>query len=88
MPLAPGVEGPDAWKPKLADAPGARLLAHEGAFAVQRAPPVVTVALQALTRLTPDGMSQATAQSVQAAAPVFLTVTFAVNPPCQELATW
>lgn len=86
-PLAPGEEGPDAWKPKLADAPGARLVAHEGALAVQRVPSAVTVALQPLTRLTPDGMSQVTVQFCRAVAPVFLTVTFAVNPPCHELVT-
>ena len=46
------------------------------------------VELQALVRVTPDGMVQVTVQLFQVAVPVFRTVTLDVKPPCQTLATW
>jgi hypothetical protein len=82
------VEVPLAWKPKLAEAPAARVAAQLGALMVHRVPLVVMVAFHAFTRLVPDGTVQPTVQLFHAEAPVFFTVTLVVKPPCQELAIW
>jgi hypothetical protein len=88
MSAGPGVDGPLAWKPKVADAPGVRLVDQLGALIVQVVPDGVMVELQALVRVTPDGMVQVTVQLFQVVVPVFRTVTLVVKPPCQALGTW
>jgi hypothetical protein len=87
MALGLGVDGPLAWKPKVAEVPGARSAAQLGALMVHWLPLVVMVELQALASVTPDGTVQVTVQLCQAAVPVLATVTFALKPPDQELAT-
>jgi hypothetical protein len=86
IPLGPGVDEPLAWKPKLAVAPGARSGAQVGAVMVQALPLVVMVELQALVSVTPDGTVHLIVQLCQVLAVLLVTVTFALNPPGQELA--
>lgn len=84
-----GSDGPFAWNPNDVDAPGANPEPlQDGADAVTADPLWVIVALHALTRLSPLGHVQCTDQDPTEAVPVFLTVTVAVNPPCQLLSTW
>ena len=86
IPLGPGVDEPLAWKPKLAVAPGARSVAQLGAVMVQLVPLVVTVELQALVSVTPEGTVHLTVQLCQLLVPVLVTVTLELKPPGHELA--
>ena len=63
-------------------------MAQLGALIVHVVPDDVMVELQALVRVTPDGMVHATVQLFQVVVPVFRTVTLVVKPPCQTLAAW
>ena len=83
----PGVEDPVAWNPKVTEAFTARLVAQLGAEIVQVEPLVANVALHPLVSVTPDGAVHVIAQLSHVLVPVFVTVTLAVKPPCQELAT-
>ena len=83
----PGVAGPAPWKPKLTEAFGARLAAQLGAVIVHVLPLVANVAVHPLVSVTPAGAVHVIFQLFHVVVPVLVTVTFAVKPPDQELAT-
>lgn len=81
------MDAPLAWKFQVAEAPGARLAAHEGACAVSVDPVALTVAFHPLPRVTPLGNVRVDTQGLSAAVPLLRTVTDALKPLGHELST-
>ncbi len=75
-----GVPGPVPLKPKLTEAPGARLPAQLLFLAVQWSPLLVTSASQAEVTLVPAGKSHSRVQPLRGAVPVFFTVHLPSKP--------
>src|SRR5689334_19824067 len=69
-----GEPEPEAMKPKVVLAPGARVPLYSRFLKVYRLPLLVIRESQYVPRLVPDGRSKETVQPFSVAVPVFLTV--------------
>ncbi len=79
-----GAPGPAPLKPKVTEAPGARVPFQPLSLAVQWLPVLVTVASQAEPTLVPAGKSHSIVQDVSVVVPVFFTVHLPSNPEPQS----
>ncbi|MDH6224942.1 hypothetical protein M2169_001912 [Streptomyces sp. MJP52] len=75
---------PEPLKPKVTEAPGARLPFQPRFLPVQWLPELVTVASQAEVTLVPVGKSHSTVQEERAVVPVFFTVHLPSKPEPQS----
>lgn len=77
-----------ARNPAVAEAPGARFAFHDGAWIIADGPFCMDVPFQACVIVAIGVIIHWTYQSTSGADPVFLIVTSAWKPPCQELVTF
>ncbi|MGX1303338.1 hypothetical protein RKD35_004826 [Streptomyces albogriseolus] len=79
-----GEPEPAPLKPKLTEAPGARVPFQDLFFAVQWVPEEVTSASQAEVTEVPAGKSHSTVQELRLVVPVFLMVHLPSKPEPQS----